>query len=107
MKPIPPTVLSVLCLIAVIGLLQPFRAKLSAQAAPAGDDVGAALRLVPLGPLLGKQVLVIPTGHEAKEGKLEAFDASWVRIRVQEGDVRCYAAANVVMIAGPVEAPKP
>jgi hypothetical protein len=107
MKGLRQSVVVVLCLITAMVLLQPIRGRASAQATPAGDDASALLRQQPLGLLLGKQVLVIPTGREPEQGKLEAYDANWVRLRTQDGNVRCYSAANVLFIANSEAAPKP
>jgi hypothetical protein len=98
MKPLSQTALVCTCMLTAIALFTPIRDRSIAQAARAADDTAALLAQQPIGPLLGKQVVFgvnAPPDPAERVGILEAADATWVRIRTKDGQLRCYPAASM------------
>jgi hypothetical protein len=95
-----------LCVVIAVGLLTPIRERSAAHAARADDDVALLVAQQPLGPLFGKQVLIVGGGvpEDGKRGTLEAADSAWIRIRNRDGQVYCYSAANLQFVAPAGEA---
>jgi hypothetical protein len=87
-----------LCVAAGAGLFGTGRAK---SPAPAESVEEQLIRTNPLGPMWGKQVLVVGRGMQQtfeEHGRIEAQDGQWLRIRTKDGRVLSYSIANLLWL---------
>lgn len=106
MKRFSHTVVVSIGIVAAAGLLGTVRDKPAVRAAQVDADFEDFKRRVPLGPFYGKQVLIggAAVPDHARQGKLEAADDTWVRIRGKGGQLYCFSAAQIAFVAEAEEA---
>jgi hypothetical protein len=87
-----------LCVVAVVGLSTPIRGRSAEHVETLEEHL---VRTNPLGPMLGNQVLLEGRGMQTStevEGRLEAEDGQWLRIRTKDGQLISYSVANVIFV---------
>ena len=100
MKRLSHTVVVSVAIVVAAGLLGTTRDRPALRAAQADADYADFVARVPLGPFFGKQVLVggAAVPEDAKQGRLEAADETWIRVRGRGGQLYCFPAAQVAFM---------